>query len=358
MNFPPSILVTPEVSKEAVAAPAKKTKNPSRFRNIVQQSFGIKLGLLITLLITLITGLSLGYVYVHTKKILIDQIRVQLTEIGHVGAIFIDDNEIEFIENFKKILLENENFNRSDYVGMESEESKESLTKEDSDYLHKTPEFQALVQTLRKIQYGTSTNIMPMDFYPQHTGEGANPPSIVWAYLVVKDERFLDKDMFMFIADSNYDAIDGNHDGIQQSNEFGNPIGNLYYPSKDIYIQAWNTGNPISSDNWYTDKWGTFMTSLVPIKNHSGEVIALLGVDYGAQNPSNKLNILFIICSTMFIAALLISIMVSSVLASFISIPLKKLSYGADKIRQRNFNFKIKSSGKDEFSVLTSSDFP
>ena len=47
--------------------------------------------------------------------------------------------------------------------------------------------------------------------------------------------------------------------------------------------RAWNQGVFTERPDIYTDRFGSWMTSYAPIKNHAGKVVALLGCDYEAS---------------------------------------------------------------------------
>jgi len=47
--------------------------------------------------------------------------------------------------------------------------------------------------------------------------------------------------------------------------------------------RAWDTGQLVERPDVYTDRFGSWMTSYMPIKNHAGKVVALLGCDYDAS---------------------------------------------------------------------------
>lgn len=48
-------------------------------------------------------------------------------------------------------------------------------------------------------------------------------------------------------------------------------------------LEAWNTGRMVERPGVYSDRWGRWMTDYVPVKDASGQVVALLGMDFDAS---------------------------------------------------------------------------
>lgn len=57
------------------------------------------------------------------------------------------------------------------------------------------------------------------------------------------------------------------------------PPGQVYEEANDIYREPFQSGKTILT-NTTTDRWGSWISALVPIKDQNGNVIAVLGIDY------------------------------------------------------------------------------
>jgi PAS domain S-box-containing protein len=85
---------------------------------------------------------------------------------------------------------------------------------------------------------------------------------------------------FAFLVDSETDY---DHDGaFDAEREQRTPIGEVYEPDGESFAAAWE-GAPSLDLNPYTDRWGTWLSAVVPIRDDKGHVHAILGVDYPAD---------------------------------------------------------------------------
>lgn len=75
---------------------------------------------------------------------------------------------------------------------------------------------------------------------------------------------------------------DYNHDGQFEGDiEQRTDPGEVYPEVTDDLLRAFE-GEPVFDANPYTDRWGTWVSAMVPLRNDRGEVEAVLGIDYGA----------------------------------------------------------------------------
>jgi signal transduction histidine kinase/DNA-binding response OmpR family regulator len=83
------------------------------------------------------------------------------------------------------------------------------------------------------------------------------------------------------IVDSETDY---NRDGkFEGDREQRTPIGERYDGLNENVLEALEGKDSFKSTP-YTDKWGTWVSEIVPIRNESGMVVAVLGIDYEAQS--------------------------------------------------------------------------
>ena len=67
------------------------------------------------------------------------------------------------------------------------------------------------------------------------------------------------------------------------------PPGQIYEEADNIYWEPFRQGKTVLTDP-ITDRWGTWISALVPVKESSGgKIIAVLGIDYSAQEWNARL---------------------------------------------------------------------
>jgi len=79
-------------------------------------------------------------------------------------------------------------------------------------------------------------------------------------------------------SETDYDH-DGRFDGEREART---PIGEIYRSELKKVIETVLAGQAAFRDEPYTDRWGTWVTAAVPIRNFRGDVEAVLGVDFDA----------------------------------------------------------------------------
>lgn len=88
------------------------------------------------------------------------------------------------------------------------------------------------------------------------------------------------------------------------------PPGQIYKEAGDIDWLSFKSGKTVLTQPT-TDSWGTWVSALVPIKDSSGRVIAVLGLDYSASEWNNRIwehmfpEFIIVIILVLFFALLL-----------------------------------------------------
>ncbi len=141
-----------------------------------------------------------------------------------------------------------------------------------------------------------------------------------------------------FVVDSETDY---NRDGVyDQSREARTPVGEVYSKYLPELEQAFLGAATFTSEP-YTDKWGDWVSAFVPLRNHNGNVDAILGIDF----PASKY--------TSYVKSSRNFIFVSSALV-FVLIVIGLLA----KERHQEFNDKLSSAlEKAEDATKAKSDF-
>ena len=78
--------------------------------------------------------------------------------------------------------------------------------------------------------------------------------------------------------------IDADRDGVLDQAQ----LNELYEDPDPAMVEALATGLPTINDEPYTDKWGTFITAFVPVRNQAGATECVLGVDIKAEDYLTK----------------------------------------------------------------------
>ncbi|MEM9535165.1 MAG: diguanylate cyclase [Cyanobacteria bacterium P01_E01_bin.45] len=304
-------------------------------------SFSLKLGIAISCLTVGLTSASVVYVYRNTRHLLLTQINHRLKDMAQMGAFLIDEEMRDDIVTLSADIDRDSRISPSDIATLESGSFLGSLPDADIERYHQAPQFQRLSQALRAINRASRDRVDPLqEFYPQ---EFLAYPNAVLPYIAVRTPESPELDVIKFVASFAPDP--------EGEDWPGNPIGNLYRPTSPIFARAF-TGESQVSESFYSDAFYTSTTAVVPIKDSSGETIAVLGLDMLVTSEFNHLARLRAICSGIIAISFLLSILLAAVIARWLSQPLKTLTDAAEQVRNRDFSRTIHFKTGDEIEVL------
>jgi class 3 adenylate cyclase len=94
-------------------------------------------------------------------------------------------------------------------------------------------------------------------------------------------------------------------------------------------VQAWDNGVLVERPGVYTDRFGSWMTSYAPIRNTHGEVVALMGLDFEADEVAHVRRELFETLTLVFVVAYLAVISLTYLAATLLMRPLTRLAGAA-----------------------------
>ncbi|MGK7907646.1 MAG: diguanylate cyclase [Synechococcus sp.] len=304
-------------------------------------SFNLKLGIAISVLTVGLTSVSVLYVYRNTHHLLLTQINQRLKDMAQMGTFLIDEEMREDILTLKADIDRLSDATRAELAALSPGNSLNSLSAENIERFHQTPEFQRLSQSLRAINRASRNEVEPLkDYYPQ---EFLAYPSSVLPYLAITTPLSPERDVIKFIASF---APDPEGDDWP-----GNPIGNLYRPTSPIFAQAFE-GESQVAESFYTDAFYTSTTAAVPIKAASGETIAVLGLDLLVTSEFNDLVRLRNICIGIVAMSLMLSILLASIVARWLGKPIQVLTDAAWRVRNRVYTSTVELNTGDELEVL------
>lgn len=307
----------------------------------MRASFGVKLGLAITLLTVGLSTASVLYFYSITSNLLHRQITGRLKNIGHVSTFLFDQEARESIVRLKAKLERESQITNSSVQQIKPGETLSSLTPESIRSYQSTEDFQRLTQMLRKINFSSRDEVPPLkDYYPQRFS--AYPNSVL-TYLIVTVPESPDRRVLRFLA-----SFAPEPEGDTWA---GNPIGNLYAPASPIFSRAFDGETQVAED-YYTDSFYTSITAVVPLKDRQGQTIAVLGLDYLAGSEQDQLSNLKYICAGIIALSLILSVVLSVLIARWLGQPIQQLQIAAQKVCDQNYELTLDVKRKDELGIL------
>ena len=322
---------------------------------MIKRSFKFRLVLILALLTSLTSGTSLYYFYHRNYDTVWELMRQRLHDIAHTGYYVLEEKHREAI---KRLSIELDKasltIRKEDLKKVEPGHIYGTLTPEDIERIQSSSDFQLLVQALRRIKTGTSSDLQPLQYIRQLPPDPNNPPQLRFAYILVRTKESIDGKFLKFIADSDFEEIDRNQNGEIDEDEQSTPVGSIYNVSEQYHFEQAFRGNIIVNKDYVEDRWGMWLTTTIPILDQDGSIIAVLGLDLDAKGIYNNLQNLKIILFIVLVGMLLLTIFTSITLANFISKPIVLLKDAAEEVRRGNMSVNIKINSNDEIGQLGS----
>jgi len=128
------------------------------------------------------------------------------------------------------------------------------------------------------------------------------------------------------------------------------------YETASEYLMAnfSNIRQPVVEKEYYTDEWGTWLTAYAPLYRSDGTFEAIVGIDVGAANISEK-NLKFLRMSAIaFLICIPFIIFLARLLGNGIGRSLKRVTHGAMRIANGDLDFRVSSSRIRELDDLAS----
>ena len=304
-------------------------------------SFGLKLGLSITVLTVGISTASLYYFYTITSKLVIEQIKGRLQDIGSTSTFLFSHEDRESIVKLKAKIDEDAQFSMAELKKVPSGGTLNSLTPENIRKYQSTKEFKDLVQILRKIHYASLKQITPLqDFYPQQL---LAYPDAILPYILITTPESPDHIYLKFLA-----SFAPEPEGTTWE---GNPIGNLYIPNTPMFALAFQGDVQIEVEV-FKDSFYSSLSLAVPLKDQQGQTIAVLGLDYLAGSDQDQLTHLKYVSIGIIAIAFILSALLSILLARYLGHPIKQLQIAAEKVQSQNYDVTLDLRREDELGQL------
>lgn len=306
------------------------------------------------LLAALISLSSLAVFYRFSEGMLLRAMTGRLVDVSHAGTFLFEEADRAAIESLTAEVLARSLPRTVENLTLEPGDIWESLSAEDATALQADSRFQRLVQLLRRIKAASTRTTRPLHPLSQDPEDPDDPPLISFAYLMVAVPEAPQHRVLMFLADSDYESFDADGDGVLSAEEEANPIGTIYAPPTAFptMTRPFKDGRIHTSDNWYEDRWGRFISASVPIHAADGRVIAALGVDYLETGDANKLRQLRLVAAWLTLAAIVVSALLALLLARPLNRPIQALTRGAEQVSAGDFGVHVDVTSRDELGAL------
>lgn len=161
-------------------------------------------------------------------------------------------------------------------------------------------------------------------------------PLIDSVYTVVKTQR---KNSWLFVVDS------GDRKGI--TSYCGEPYDVSNLPEMQLAFDLPSVDKELTHD-----KWGVWLSGYAPIYNSQGKVVAAIGLDISAESIRGMQLLLAKKILWVLILGIIISLLMSWLIARGITQPLHSLTLGVREVGRGNLEKKVSVKSRDEVQEL------
>jgi len=320
-------------------------------------SFGIKVGLLMSVISILAISGGIYYFYNSVNSMVWKMMGKRLTDIGKTGSALFQKNERNDIRTIDA-LIEKYAINRDSksISGIKDGEYSDGLNENSVEEIHKSPAFKNIIQKLRTIKFASRKNAYYPEIFAQTSPTEDDQPEIRFVYIMVAIPESKDFTVVKFIADADYEEIDENKNGKIDEEEQGCHAGLLYNTNGQPALKkAFKQKEVTQADGYIRDAWGVWYSAFVPILDRKNNLIAVMGLDIGVDSELNLINKLKWIAWSIIIAGFLIIGIASTLMANWFTRPLRKLHKAALSVARKDFNVQVEIKSHDEFGTLANS---
>ena len=311
-------------------------------------SFGVKFGAVLLLANMTLVSVILVFFYDNRMSNMKSDLSARFGDVARTSAFVLKEEDRVLIETFRNRiydLLPKGYENTVDGLSLKLVSPQDRqvslgplLDSELSSAIESDFEFQYIVQLLRRMQAGSKKQADKLSFLEAEQLDQFGASRVSAAQLMVLVPGVDANTALMVLADSNYKS--------------GNPtsLGTLY--SSNAFQAAPFGGRLSVSDDWYEGVEGKEMSALVPILNNDGAVIAALCLDWRVDDFGRRIDEQKQVSLLIFSIAIVVALLLSFLLTSWVSIPLSKLRLGAEQLSKRDFKHEVSINSQDEFGLL------
>lgn len=317
-------------------------------------SFTAKIGFFIFLQSIILSLVIIFFFYTESRKILIRDMNAHLTNVANLGVLTFSDEDLKSIKALKNIINQHSSLILSNaankYLNKNYKKSDrdQGLTQELSEEYQNSPDYQKVVQLLRKIRESSRTRPdFNQKYFAQQIKDKTDLSLISYAYLVIPPPGQSKLPVVLDIADSNYKYIP--QKGKKPLN-LALPFG-TFYKTEPAFATALS-GNAATKSDWVKDKWGTWFTVAAPIFDKNHQVIAAMALDYDVNNSSNFLHDMLHSAHFFIVLSILLSILFAVFISHQLSKPIKSMINAAKRIRHHDFSARVDVQSEDQLGMF------
>lgn len=299
------------------------------------------------------TSAGLGYFYKITRQNVWNELAERLADMGRTGQFIFSAEHRRAIDRLNE-LSEKDSSRNKDHLSIGPGESISVISGSRVHEIEKSDDFILVVQALRQIKNASRKGMVNLGILGQEPWPKDDPPRVRFTYLLVPIPEVKDRSILKFIADADYEAGDENGNGKIDPEEEASEIGKLYNVSAQPGLMAAFDGKVRTSEEYYEDQWGKWMSAYVPILRADGSVAAVMGIDMSATSQFNLLEKLYYICIAVIGGSVVLAIILSLALSRLIASPIVALRAGAERVKARDYSTQIVVKSKDELGILAS----
>lgn len=126
------------------------------------------------------------------------------------------------------------------------------------------------------------------------------------------------------------------------------------YDAEKALLDAFD-GETLSNDKPITDEYGTFISAFAPIKNSSGEIIAIVGIDKSVEIFEYMKIALIALVIILSIVALIISTLISRIFSRKLVTNVRQITKNLDKMAMGDLTVSFAVNSKDEIQTIAES---
>ncbi|MCB1170863.1 MAG: HAMP domain-containing protein [Leptospiraceae bacterium] len=301
-----------------------------------------------------VSSISSYLFYETVQRNVWSQTSERLKDIGRAGQFLLTVEDRKAIQTLDDLSDQMALPRTRDLLsGIRPGQNVSNLSDESRQKLEKRPDYRRLVQIMRRIKHSTRREIPRPGMEIPQPIDPADPPLLRYSYILVPISESPDHTILKFIVDGDDQRLDTNGDGHIEDDEEPTSIGMLYNVSgQPRMLEALRKGVATSSDQYYRDQWGVWLSAYIPILDRDGRTFAILGVDLSAESEFSLINhlqrmLLAIVLSSVFVAALL-----GLFIARLLSRPILDLGRAVERVKRRDFTVRLQPRTGDEFGQL------
>jgi signal transduction histidine kinase/CheY-like chemotaxis protein len=122
--------------------------------------------------------------------------------------------------------------------------------------------------------------------------------------------------------------------------------------SPTLVANAATLDEPLVEEEFYTDKWGTWLTGYAPVYRADGQREVILGMDIAAETVLQRERHFFWAALAVFGVSVPLSLVIGGLLGRKLAAPIVALTRGAERIRDGELSHKVEVDSNDEIGEL------